>query len=83
MAAKGGLMEVRNFFFYAMNIPLMTAEAFAQATGLPLTVLESQIQRGYWPTLTIGKRRLLNVEAIRERAKERGETFDFLQQKNS
>lgn len=49
----------------AVSVPLMTREAFAQATGLELTVLMAQCNRGYWPTVKVGKRVLINVEAVR------------------
>ena len=59
------------------SVPLMTREAFALATGLPLGVLVSQCERGYWPQITIGKRVFVNVEAVRVRAAERAEEFSL------
>lgn len=57
--------------------PLMTREAFAQAVGLPVTVLVAQAERGYWPQITIGKRVFINVEAVRAKALEHGQQFTF------
>ena len=56
-------------------VPLMTAEAFSKLIGLELTVLEAQINRGYWPILKIGKRRFVNVEAVRISAAARASEF--------
>jgi hypothetical protein len=56
-------------------VPLMTREAFASAVGLPLGVLVAQCERGYWPQVTIGKRVLINVEALRMHAVEKGREF--------
>ena len=56
-------------------VPLMTREAFAAAVGLPVGVLIGQCERGYWPQVTIGKRVLINVEALRMHAIERGREF--------
>ena len=57
------------------NIPLMTREAFARAIGLPVGVLTSQADKGYWPQVTIGRRVFINVEAVRIRAAECAEHF--------
>lgn len=45
-------------------LPLMTIEAYAAAAGIPPGVLLAQVDRGMWPTLKVGKRRLLNVAAL-------------------
>jgi len=57
------------------SVPLMTRDSFAAAIGLPLGVLVSQCERGYWPQITIGKRVFINVEAVRLKAAERGLEF--------
>ena len=59
----------------AMSMPLMTREAFARAIGLPLGVLIKQTERGYWPTLKIGRRIFVNLEVIRIKAAERAVEF--------
>ncbi|WP_426342807.1 hypothetical protein ACN9MZ_14600 [Pseudoduganella sp. S-14] len=51
-----------------LSIPLMTRESFAQAIGLPPSVIIAQSERGYWPTVKIGKRVFVNVELVRKRA---------------
>jgi hypothetical protein len=43
----------------------MTREKFTELTGIPSGVLNSQIDRGYWPTIKVGKRSLINIEAVR------------------
>lgn len=48
--------------------PLLTAEAFAEASGLPLGVVEAQLDRRILPVVRLGKRRMVNVEALRLRA---------------
>jgi hypothetical protein len=50
------------------SVPVMTREAFAAAVGLPVTVLAAQCDRGYWPTLKVGKYSLINVELVRKAA---------------
>ena len=57
------------------TVPLMTREAYAIASGLPLGVVEGHIQRGLIPLVKVGKRSLVNVEALRIKAAELGETF--------
>jgi hypothetical protein len=57
--------------------PVMTAEAFSQASGLPLGVVEAQLDRRILPVLRLGKRRLVNIEALREAASQAGRTQTF------
>ncbi|WP_250501751.1 hypothetical protein [Caballeronia sp. AZ7_KS35] len=56
---------------FNISVPLMTREAFANAVGLPVTVLVAQAERGYWPEVRIGKRVFINVELVRKQALER------------
>lgn len=44
--------------------PVVTVEKFAESVGLPENVISAQIYKGYWPTIKIGKRRLINVVAL-------------------
>lgn len=48
-----------------MAMPVMTMEAFSTAIGLPFSVFHAQCKRGYWPTIKVGKRVLVNVEGVR------------------
>lgn len=48
-----------------LTMPVMTPEAFANSIGLPLSILQAQCKRGYWPTIKVGKRVFVNVEAVR------------------
>lgn len=50
------------------QVPVMTREKFTELTGIPQGVLNSQIDKGYWPTIKIGKRSLINIEAVRSSA---------------
>jgi hypothetical protein len=52
----------------ALCPPVMTRKAFAAAIGLPLGVLVAQAERGYWPEIKRGKRKFINVEAVRQEA---------------
>lgn len=47
------------------RVPLMTLQAFAEASGLTIGTLRAQVYRGYWPTIKIGKKVLINLEAVR------------------
>jgi hypothetical protein len=44
---------------------VMTREKFTELTGIPQGVLNAQIDKGYWPTIKIGKRSLINLDAVR------------------
>jgi hypothetical protein len=57
--------------------PLVTREVFAASIGLPVDVVRRQCDRGYWPCVTVGKYSLVNVEAIRVQAAERGREFSL------
>jgi hypothetical protein len=52
--------------------PAVTAEKFSELTGLPLGVVDAQLDRRLLPVLRIGKRRLVNLEALRVLALESG-----------
>ena len=43
---------------------LMTLEKFAEAVGLPPGVVLGHLNRGMLPTVTLGRRRLINVIAL-------------------
>lgn len=59
----------------AMAMSLMTPTAFSQAMGIEHSVFQAQCNRGYWPTIKVGKRIFINVEAIRIKAAERAAEF--------
>lgn len=65
------MLQIENNF----NVPLATRERWAAAIGLPATVVIAQCERGYWPTVSIGKRVMVNVEAIRIAAAKKAEQF--------
>lgn len=45
-------------------VGLMTLEKFAEAVGLPPGVVLGHLNRGMLPTVTLGRRRLINVVAL-------------------
>lgn len=57
------------------SVPLMTPAAFSLAMGIEHSVFQAQCNRGYWPTIKVGKRVFINVEAIRIKAAERAAEF--------
>ncbi len=59
----------------ALSMPLMTPIAFSQAMGIEHSVFQAQCNRGYWPTIKVGKRVFINVEAVRIKAAERAAEF--------
>jgi len=48
----------------ATPVGLMTLEKFAEAVGLPPGVVLGHLNRGMLPTVTLGRRRLINVIAL-------------------
>ena len=56
----------RNFLSIAIQSPIMTRELFSEITGLPLSVLIAQCDKGYWAQIKVGKRVFLNLELIRK-----------------
>ena len=52
--------------------PLVSREVWARMCGLPIGVVTAQAERGLLPQVRIGKRTLINVEALRLKAAERG-----------
>ena len=48
----------------AAMVGLMTLEKFAEAVGLPPGVVLGHLNRGILPTVTLGRRRLINVVAL-------------------
>ncbi len=54
---------------------LMTRQKWADCIGLPVTVVIAQAERGYWPTIAVGKYCMVNVEAVRIAAARKAEAF--------
>ena len=46
------------------TVGLMTLEKFADAVGLPHGVVLGFLNKGYLPTVTLGRRRLINIAAL-------------------
>lgn len=51
-----------------LNVPVLSAERYAQSIGWSLAMVEEHMDRGELPCLIIGKHRLVNMEALRQRA---------------
>ena len=51
-------------------VPILTAEKFAALVGLPVGVVEAQLDRRHLPIYKIGKRRFINLEILRQRVKD-------------
>jgi hypothetical protein len=49
-----------------IGFPILTAEKFAEAVGLPIGVVEAQMDRRLLPIAKIGKRRFVNIEILRQ-----------------
>ena len=45
----------------AVTIPEMTMEQYAQAVGVSKHTVEKWVERGYLPSLKLGKYRMVNV----------------------
>jgi len=53
-----------------LSLPVLSAEKFAELVGLPVGVVKAQMDRRILPCLKIGKRRVVNMEALRKLAEE-------------
>lgn len=51
--------------------PFVSRERFAELTGVPKGVVVGFINRGYLPTISIGKYSFVNLELIRKRCLEK------------
>lgn len=59
-----------------VSAPLVTRERWAAMCGLPIGVVNAQIDRGMWGSpVRIGKYSLVNVEAIRIAAARKADEF--------
>lgn len=52
-------------------VPFVTRERFAELVGLPVGVIVGFANKGYIPTVAIGKYSLVNLELLRKRCLER------------
>lgn len=46
--------------------PLVSRERFAEMIGFPVGVIEGWINKGYLPTVPVGKYSLINLELVRK-----------------
>ncbi len=54
----------------ALSGPLVTKKLFSQMSGLTEETIRGMIERGYLPTVKIGKHRMVNVALITKEALE-------------
>lgn len=55
--------------------PLVSRERFAELSGLPIGVIVGFINKGYLPTVSIGKYSLINVAALQRSCVEKEFSF--------
>lgn len=48
----------------AIAFPVVTKERFAELSGLEVGVVRGMIDRGYLPTVKIGRHRMINLDAL-------------------
>ena len=48
-------------------VPVMTKERFAELVGVEVGVVRGMLDRGYLPTIKIGRHRFVNVAALQAR----------------
>ena len=54
-----------------LSVPLVTQRRFAEMTGLTLGVVQSQCDRGYWPTVKVGRYSMINMASLQRACLER------------
>jgi hypothetical protein len=59
----------------SLALPILTAAKFSEFVGLDVGVVDAQLDRRILPCLRIGKRRFVNIEALRIAAAKKGEEF--------
>jgi len=47
-----------------IQVPFMSQLRFSQLTGYPVGVVEGWVNRGYVPTILVGKHRAINLVAL-------------------
>lgn len=55
--------------------PLVTLDKYAELVGLSVHTVRAQHERGYIPSVKVGKRVMVNLEAIRLSAQRQSEGF--------
>ncbi|TCO81112.1 hypothetical protein EV699_110138 [Plasticicumulans lactativorans] len=53
-------------------VPVMHKERFSELSGIELGVLDNWIDRGYVPTLKVGRHRLINLVLLMKECAEAG-----------
>ncbi len=49
----------------AINMPLLSRERFADLLGISHDTVRAACDRGLWPTIHVGRRVFVNLEAVR------------------
>jgi excisionase family DNA binding protein len=68
-------MELQLASLSPLLTPLLTRERFAEQVGLTAPTVYAMADRGYLPTLHIGRRVFINVEALRLAAQKKAQEF--------
>jgi hypothetical protein len=63
------MSNATTFLDQQLYMPLLTAQRFSHLSGLDLGVVEAQMDRRILPVVRLGKRRLVNLEALRDQAR--------------
>lgn len=58
----------------AIHFPVVTKERFAELSGLEVGMVRGMMDRGYLPTVKIGRHRLVNLAELRDRCIDDGGT---------
>ena len=59
-----GLAKLCLSLSVALVSPVMSKERFAEACGLEVGVIRGMLDRGYLPTVKIGRHRMVNLAAL-------------------
>ncbi|AEG02563.1 hypothetical protein [Methylomonas methanica] len=50
-------------------VPLMTQKQFAELSGLSRDAVKAQVINGYWPSVKVGKYRMINLISLVDQLK--------------
>jgi len=50
----------------ALRVPVITGDKYAQLTGLTNDTVRGQMDKGVLPTIKIGRRRMINLVALKK-----------------
>ncbi|MBP9528211.1 MAG: hypothetical protein KBE71_07640 [Laribacter sp.] len=68
---KKGAKQVQIQLDVTTSTPLVTRQKFSELVGLPVGVVNAQCDKGYWPTVRVGKYSLVNLALIQKACAEK------------